>query len=111
MTWTLTNLIIQAVAGLFGGLAVAGAVKEHRLGLFGDAIVGLVAGLLSGYFLQGLIGTIVTGNGVANPTTGPETVFVQLLGGATSGACLAVVVGLVWHSIAEHRPDNKQAPR
>jgi hypothetical protein len=29
MTWTLTNLIIEIIAGIVGGHAIAAAAKEH----------------------------------------------------------------------------------
>ena len=108
MSWTLTNLIVQTVGGAFGGLAVAAVVHEHSLGLFGNTLVGLVAGLLSGYFLQGVIGTIVTGAGTVNPSTAVESAVSQALGGIASGACLALVVGLVWHSVVHHRAQKDQ---
>ena len=51
MTWTITNLVIQMIAGIIGGHGAAVASKEHSFGVLGHTIVGAVGGAISGYFL------------------------------------------------------------
>src|SRR5262249_48304049 len=62
MTWTLTNFIIELVAGIAGGHAIAAVAKEHSFGALGHT----VAGALSGYFLQPLAVLVVDSTGEAN---------------------------------------------
>jgi hypothetical protein len=99
-------MIIQAVLGLFGGLAVGAAVKECSRGAALDALVGTVGGALSGYFLQVLVGTLVTGGGSMNEPTAVEAAVLQAGAGAVSGACLVMAVGLVRHVLHEHPSDK-----
>jgi len=63
MNWTTTNLIIQIIAGILGGHGAAVASKEHSFGALGHTIAGAVGGAVSGYFLQTIVGTVVTGTG------------------------------------------------
>ena len=73
------------------------------------AFIGLIAGALSGYFLQELVGTVVTGGGSVNEPTAVESAVVQGLAGAASGGCLLLMAGLVKHSIHEHRSQQDKA--
>ncbi len=66
MAWTVTNLVIQIIAGSIGGHAAAAASKEHSFGALGHTIAGAVGGALSGYFLQTIVATVVTGKGAVN---------------------------------------------
>jgi uncharacterized membrane protein YeaQ/YmgE (transglycosylase-associated protein family) len=52
MTWTLTNLVIEIIAGIVGGHAIAAVAKEHSFGALGHTITGALGGAFSGYFLQ-----------------------------------------------------------
>jgi uncharacterized membrane protein YeaQ/YmgE (transglycosylase-associated protein family) len=61
--WSLTNLVIQAAAGIAGAHAAATAAHEHRFGFLGHTLVGLVAGAVSGYLLQLPAVTTVIGTG------------------------------------------------
>ncbi len=63
MTWTITNLVIEIIAGIIGGHGAAAASKEHSFGVLGHTIAGAVGGAISGYFLQTLVGTVVNGTG------------------------------------------------
>ena len=66
MTWTITNLAIQIIAGIIGGHGAAAASKEHSFGVLGHTIVGAVGGAISGYFLQTFVGTVVNGAAISN---------------------------------------------
>jgi uncharacterized membrane protein YeaQ/YmgE (transglycosylase-associated protein family) len=103
MTWTVTNLVIQIVAGVVGGYVAAALAKEHSFGSFGHAIAGAVAGLMSGYFLQTTIGTVATINGDLQEIQDPVTQwFYQSFGGLAAGAMATLVVGFLKHSIDHH---------
>jgi hypothetical protein len=66
MEWTITNLIVQTLAGFASAHCSAAALHDHRFGAVGHSLVGLVAGALSGYFLQVQALTVVTGSGSMN---------------------------------------------
>jgi uncharacterized membrane protein YeaQ/YmgE (transglycosylase-associated protein family) len=66
MTWTLTNFLIQMIAGIVGGHAIATVAKEHNFGALGHSVTGAVGGAFSGYFLQTLAATVVDSTGQIN---------------------------------------------
>ena len=103
MTWTLTSLVIQIIAGLIGGHVAAVATHEHSFGAVGHTIAGLVGGFLSGYFLQTLAITMVTSTGSLNEPRPAEVFIVQALTGLTSGAIVMMVVGFIKHTIDHHK--------
>jgi uncharacterized membrane protein YeaQ/YmgE (transglycosylase-associated protein family) len=65
MTWTLTNLVIEIIAGIVGGHAIAAVAKEHSFGALGHTITGALGGAFSGYFLQTLAALVVDSTGEA----------------------------------------------
>jgi len=77
MNWTLINIAIQMIAGVFGAQAAAVAMKEHSFGFLGHTIAGALAGAFSGYFLQGLAVTMVTGADTINEPTMVENAILQ----------------------------------
>ena len=103
MTWTVTNLVIQLVAGILGGNAAAVMAHEHSFGVFGHTLAGAAAGALSGYFLQTLAGTVVTGSGAANVPDPVTQWILQGLTGFAAGAILTLIVGFVKHSIDQNK--------
>ncbi len=104
MTWTLTNLIIEIIAGILGGHAAAIAAKEHAFGALGHTVVGALGGGLSGYFLQTLVNTMVTITGSLNQPRVADVFMLQSLAGLASGAAAMLVVGFIKHSIDNHKP-------
>jgi uncharacterized membrane protein YeaQ/YmgE (transglycosylase-associated protein family) len=103
MTWTLSNLLIQLVAGIVGGHVAAVAAHEHGFGWIGHTIAGAVGGALSGAFLQTYAATVVTGNGSFNEPRAAELFVLQGLTGLVAGAILTLVAGFLRHAIEEHR--------
>jgi hypothetical protein len=98
--WSLSNLAIQAVAGVAGAHAAAAAAHEHRFGFLGHSLVGLIAGALSGYFLQILAVTTVTGTGEQMPVGNVEMIVVQTLTGAMIGGISMLVIGFIRHELS-----------
>jgi uncharacterized membrane protein YeaQ/YmgE (transglycosylase-associated protein family) len=103
MEWTPANLLIQIFTGILGSHAAAIAAKEHSFGVIGHTIVGAVGGALSGYFLQTLAATMVTGTGSLNEPRLVEQVILQVLTGAVAGAIAMLVVGFLKHGIDQHK--------
>jgi uncharacterized membrane protein YeaQ/YmgE (transglycosylase-associated protein family) len=103
MTWTLTSLVIQIVAGVVGGNLAATAAHEHGFGAVGHTITGLAGGFLSGFFLQTLAVTMVTSTGSLNQPRPAEIYMIQALTGGAAGGILTLVVGFIKHSIDHHK--------
>jgi hypothetical protein len=99
--WTITNLLIQAITGVLGAHAAATVVDEHRFGFVGHSLVGLIAGALSGYFLQKTVMTTVTAAGDAMPMTALEAGVYQAFAGAVVGALAMMVVGFVRYEMTK----------
>jgi hypothetical protein len=108
MIWTSTNLVIQMVAGVLGAHFVATAAHEHGFGFIGHTIAGLIAGALSGYFLQKLAVTVVTASGSLNDVDAANNAVLQGLTGLTAGGCLMLVVGFIKHSFEKDKAEKDQ---
>jgi hypothetical protein len=93
--WTGTNLLIQAITGVLGAHGAATVAHEHRFGFAGHSLVGLIAGVLSGFFLQKIVMTTVTATGDAMPMTALEAGVYQAFAGAAIGALAMMVIGFV----------------
>ena len=104
MTWTITNLFIEIIAGIVGAHAISAAAKEYSFGVIGRTIAGAVGGAFSGYFLQTLAATVVNATGEVQNDADPVTQWLlQGLTGLAAGAILTMAVGFAKHSIDHHR--------
>jgi hypothetical protein len=99
--WTIMNLVIQAVTGVLGAHAAATVAHEHRFGFVGHSLVGLIAGALSGFFLQKIVMTTVTATGDAMPMTTLEAGVYQAFAGAAVGALAMMVVGFIRYEMTK----------
>jgi hypothetical protein len=104
MTWTLTNLVIEIVAGVMGGCAIAATAKEYSFGMLGHGATGALGGALSGSFLQTLAASVVDSTGdVHGPSDQATQWFMQAIAGLVAGAILTLGVGFAKHAIEHHR--------
>jgi hypothetical protein len=103
MPWSVTNVVIQIIAGILGGHAAAAAAKEHSFGALGHTLAGTVGGALSGLTLQTVVATVVTGTGSVNEPRAIEQFILQALAGAVVGGIATLIVGFLRHSIDQHR--------
>jgi uncharacterized membrane protein YeaQ/YmgE (transglycosylase-associated protein family) len=103
MEWSWAYVAVQIVAGIVGGLAAATAAHEHSFGALGHILAGGIGGGLSGYFLQTLAATVVTASGSFNELTLAEQIIVQSLAGAVAGGIAMFLVGILKHSIEQHK--------
>jgi len=94
MDWT-TGLIVQIVAGLAGAHMAAAALHEHQFGWIGHSLIGLIAGALSGYFLQATVLTLVTASGSMTPPTAVEAAVIEGMTGAVVGAIAMAAAGFL----------------
>jgi hypothetical protein len=108
MTWTFTNLIIEIIAGIVGGHAIATVAKEHNFGALGHTITGALGGAFSGYFLQTLVALVVDSNGKANQGADQVTPwFIQIMSGLAAGAVVTMAIGFAKHAYAQHRLERR----
>lgn len=104
MTWTVTNLVIEIIAGIVGAHAISATAKAYSFGAIGHTVTGAVGGALSGYFLQTLAATVVNSAGEVQPDADVVTQWLlQALAGLAAGAILTMAVGFTKHSIDQHR--------
>ncbi len=104
MIWTVTNLVIEIIAGIIGAHAISAAVKEYSFGVIGHTIAGAAGGAFSGYFLQTLAGTVVNSTGEVQQDADPVTQWLlQGFMGLAAGAILTMAVGFAKHSIDQRR--------
>jgi len=94
VTWTVLNVTIQTVAGFLGAHAAATAAHEHKFGFVGHSLAGVIAGALSGYFLQLQAITMVTGTGSLNTLSSADIIVTQVLCGATAGGIAMFAIGI-----------------
>ena len=93
MEWTVTNLVVQIVTGFLGAHGAASAAHEHKFGFLGHSLVGVICGALSGYFLQIILITVVTGSGSVMAPRSADVLVTQALAGAVVGAIGMFAVG------------------
>ena len=89
---TITNLIIQLIAGAVGGNAAGAALKDYNLGNLGNTIAGAIGGVGGGQILQALIPAIAS---AADGNLDLGAIAGQIVGGGAGGAILTVIAGLV----------------
>jgi hypothetical protein len=62
------------VAGFAGARFAATALRERRFGWIGHSLVGLIAGILSGWLPQAIVLTVVTGSSSTNELRSVEAI-------------------------------------
>lgn len=91
MSGMLVNLIIQVIAGAFGGIVAGAVMKDYSLGTTGNTIAGAVGGGVGGYILQLLVPSLQ--NAASALDWGA---FLGLVAGSTlAGAILTLVAAVV----------------
>src|ERR1700761_5186252 len=93
--WSFVYFIIQLVAGFLGAQLAALVAHEYRFGFIGHSAAGLIAGALSGIFLQRIVMTTVTITGDAIPILPLQADFYQAMTGLAAGAMTTLAVGFV----------------
>jgi hypothetical protein len=108
MTWTLTNLLIELIAGVVGGLCISAALHEHSFGALGHTVTGAIGGAVSGYFFQTIVATVVDSTGAVEPSDRVTVWMLQALAGLAAGAIATMAVGFAKHSSDRHRLAKRQ---
>ena len=100
--WSFTYFVIQVVAGFLGAHLAALVAHEHRFGFIGHSAVGLITGAFSGFCLQSIVMTTVTGTGDAIPITPLQAEIFQATTGLAGGAMAMLAVGYICSEIAKN---------
>jgi hypothetical protein len=96
MTQTIINLILQVVAGAFGGNAIGGFLKNIDLSPLAKTISGAIGGG-GGSILQSLIPAL--GGAAASGGFDIGAALGNVVGGGVTGASVTVVVNLIKNAI------------
>jgi hypothetical protein len=99
--FSLTYFLIQVAGGFVGAHAAALIAHEHRFGFVGHSLVGLAMGAFSGFCLQTIVMTTVTGTGEAIPITMLQAEIFQAVSGLVSGAIAMLAIGYIRGEIAK----------
>ena len=91
MSDMLVNLIIQVIAGAFGGILAGNVMTNYSLGTTGNTLAGAVGGGVGGYVLTIILPSL------QNAASALDWVaFLGLVAGSTvAGAILTVVAAVV----------------
>ncbi|MBZ0230084.1 MAG: hypothetical protein K8F58_16760 [Bauldia sp.] len=98
MSATLINIILQIVAGVIGGNAVGGGMKNLSLGTAGNTIAGAIGGLGGGQLLNLLVPAL---QGAAGGGLDIGSIVGQIVVGGVGGAILTAVVGPIKNAMAK----------
>ena len=86
---TLFVLLIGAIAGAVGGWVTSGILKSISLGKTADTMVGLVGGVIAGYWLHAMLPSLVgSGNSLGATVS-------QIVGALMGGGILTAICALV----------------
>jgi len=103
--WSFTYFVIQVVAGFLGAQVAALVAHEHRFGFIGHSAVGLITGAFSGFCLQSIVMTTVTGTGDAMPITPLQADIYQATTGLAAGAMAMLAVGFLCSELSKKADD------
>jgi hypothetical protein len=70
-------------------------LHDHHFGMLGHSLVGLLAGVLSGYFIQLLVLTVVTGSGSLNEPRNLDIFVIEGLTGMVVGGISMAAIGFL----------------
>jgi hypothetical protein len=99
MTGSIVDLIIQLLAGAFGGNVAGGLLKQYSLGPLGNSIAGIVGGGLGGQ----LLGMLLGGGATASGGLDIGSLITQIASGGVGGGVLMVIAGMIRQAIGGQR--------
>jgi uncharacterized membrane protein YeaQ/YmgE (transglycosylase-associated protein family) len=100
MTWTMTQLVIEIIAGIVGAHIVAIATRESSFGALGRSVVGAIGGYVGGYFLNAAM--VVNGSKALNESRLLDQAMAHSLTAAATGGILILAISFV----AGYRPSS-----
>ena len=100
MTWTMTNLMIEMVAGIVGAHVVAIAAREYRFGALGRSVVGAIGGYVGGYLLDAAM--VLNGSNALYVSRLLDQTMAHSFTAAATGGLLILAISFV----AGYRPSS-----
>jgi uncharacterized membrane protein YeaQ/YmgE (transglycosylase-associated protein family) len=100
MTWTMTNLMIEIIAGTVGAHIVAIATREDRFGALGRSVVGAIGGYVGGYLLDAAM--VLNGSNASYVSRPLDQTMAHSLTAAATGGILILAISFV----AGNRPSS-----
>ena len=100
MTWTMTNLMIEIIAGTVGAHIVAIATREDRFGALGRSVVGAIGGYVGGYLLDAAM--VLNGSNALYVSRLLDQTIADSLTAAATGGILILAISFV----AGYRPSS-----
>src|SRR5262249_10249495 len=92
MTWTMTNLVIEIIAGIAGAHIVATAAREYSFGALGRTVVGAIGGV-GGYFFDAAM--VVNGSNALYQSRLLDQAMADSLTAAAIGGILILAISFV----------------
>jgi uncharacterized membrane protein YeaQ/YmgE (transglycosylase-associated protein family) len=93
MTWTMTNLVIEIIAGIAGAHIVANAAREYSFGALGRSVVGAIGGYVGGYFFDAAM--VVNGSNALYQSRLLDQAMAHSLTAAATGGILILAISFV----------------
>jgi len=90
-------LILQIVSGIAASYLVAGAARHFHLGVLGNAVAGALGGAIGGQLFLRLTGVESDFH-----SSDAQIFLTDVFGGASGGACVAVIMGTVKRLLSRH---------
>ena len=93
MTWTMTNLVIEIMAGIAGAHIVANAAREYSFGALGRSVVGAIGGCVGGYFFDAAM--VVNGSNALYQSRLLDQAMAHTLTATATGGILILATSFV----------------
>ena len=93
MTWTMTNLVIEIIAGIVGAHIVALGARVPNFGALGRSVVGAIGGCVGGYFLNAAM--VVNGSNALNESRLLDQAMAHGLTAAATAGILILAISFV----------------
>ncbi len=95
-------LLIQVISGALAGTATGATVKDLSLGTSGNAVAGMLGGVIGGQIFD-MLGMAVTGTRLETDVvdTGIVSLLQSVAGGVVGGSTLQVIIGAVKISLGK----------
>ena len=93
MAWTMTNLMIEIIAGIVGAHIVAIAARAYRFGARGRSVVGAIGGYVGGYLLDAAM--VLNGSNALYVSRLLDQTMAHTLTAAATGGILILAISFV----------------
>jgi hypothetical protein len=93
VTWTMTNLVIEIIAGIVGAHIVALGARVSNFGALGRSVVGAIGGYVGGYLLDAAM--VLNGSNALYVSRLLDQTMAHSLTAAATGGILILAISFV----------------